>query len=144
MPLGLVTACNKYGRTCVCTYMHLVTNTQISHGPKKADRPEIRFAIKQHRNHLLDNNSLQCVMQIIPPKCLPRPVKCGKKVGPCRFLLGLEQCVQICSLHCRCRSYTTPRKGDSTSCVRIHGCKGCPSFNLSVEESHGKHIGRRG
>lgn len=31
--------------------MHLVTNTQISHGPKKADRPEIRFEIKQQRNH---------------------------------------------------------------------------------------------
>ena len=49
-------------------YMHLPTNTQIIRRRKKADQPEIRFAIKQHRIHLTAK-SLYCVCDAEHLKC---------------------------------------------------------------------------
>jgi len=121
-------------------YMHLPTNTQIIRRRKKADQPEIRFAIKQDRNHLTTKSL--CVCDAEHPKCPGRrPVKCGRKVGPCRFLLGLEQCVHICSA-----GATTPRKGDywSTSWSRVHARAASASFvsrRISWKAHRAKRIG---
>jgi hypothetical protein len=104
---------------------------------KKADHPKIRFTIKQHRNHLTTTG---CVMQSIP-NVPSRSNASAKKLGPAGSSLDLSSacryalCSQGKSYH-----YSQDEKAIQHASLVSHPCKGV----LSVEESHGKHIGRRG
>jgi hypothetical protein len=114
---------------------------------KKADHPKIRFTIKQHRNHLTTTG---CVMQSIPNvpsrSIASQMSPAGqshqqKKLGPAGSSLDLSSacryalCSQGKSYH-----YSQDEKAIQHASLVSHPCKGV----LSVEESHGKHIGRRG
>jgi len=124
----------------LCMYMHLIYTYKHPNKSiiKKADHPKIRFTIKQHRNHLTTTG---CVMQSIP-NVPGRSNASAKKLGPAGSSLDLSSaCIYALDLQPMQELPLLPgRKGASTRILVSHPCKGV----LSVEESHGKHIGRRG
>ena len=124
----------------LCVYMHLIytykhPNKSIN---KKADHPKIRFTIKQHRNHLTTTG---CVMQSIP-NVPGRSNASAKKLGPAGSSLDLSSaCIYALDLQPMQELPLLPgRKGASTRILVSLPYKGV----LSVAESQGKHIGRRG
>lgn len=112
--------CNKYGRSCVRTYMHLIytykhPNKSIT---KKADRPK-RSGSRLNNTEKITWQQRQVVYVTQRaskhiPNVSPRPpvkhASAARKAGACWFLLGFEQCVHICSLisACKLRATSTP------------------------------------
>jgi len=120
-------------------YMHLPTNTQIIRRRKKEDQPEIRFAIKQDRNHLTTKSLCVCVMQSIPNVPAGGRSNAAERLGPAGSSLDLSSaCIYAL------QELPLPEKATTDQHLDLASMQGLPQLALSVEESHGKHIGRRG
>lgn len=116
------------------------TNTQINKSiTKKADQPKIRFTIKQHRNHL---TTAGCVMQSIPN--VPGRSNAAKKFGPACSSLDLSSACIYALCKSRRACYHSQKKAIQHHLGFASMQKALPALVLSVQESHGKHIGRRG
>jgi hypothetical protein len=139
--------CNKYGRSYVCRFIwSILTNTQIN--------PSSKRQIIQRLGSQLNNTEITWQQQVVwcrasqmspagqsHPKC-PQPVnRISKKswgllVPPWTWAARIYAlCSQGKSYH-----YSQDEKAIQHASLVSHPCKGV----LSVEESHGKHIGRRG